>query len=368
MAGKAFNTRMRRRQRGAALLKRYEAESVLTIDKALEFVQTRAPAEQREAAQLLKDVAGRTRADTVKALQQLSVRGPLPPPQLRIMGGPTVANLPQRLRRPVSASPKSMAADLDETLAGLVKRRPATFGPLLKRLGSPSATELAALLQRPVMWGAVQGAGRRGQIRVLVGLLFQEMRKSAPEFAAAMVDADRTRHAFNKALRSRRVAGLPPREAEAAAQRFAAREEFGPPTYYDNVVDGNGKQLSDGMRVSWNADGRVLVTSVDEAKYGVGGPERAPAQQDDVLRRIKKHGVILGRDVVSPDRIDLPVRSGVPGVAAPELTAYYSDWPGGVQTTPGGYSMQTVVVPASGLPDLAAELLAAWDKQIKSQR
>jgi hypothetical protein len=358
----------RRRQRRAALVERYKAESALTFDKALSFVQTRAPAEQVAAAQVLKDVAGRIRSDTVKALEQRLLRAPMVPPPMRIAGGPAAASLPRRLRRPAYAPLPGMVADFEKTVASVVERQPAVFGPLLERLGSPSATQLAALFQRPAMWGALKKSGRLGQRNVLVGLLFQELRKSVPEFAAAMVDADRVRRSFNEALRTRRLAGLATREAEAAAQHFAAKEAFAPPIYYDNVVDGRCMQLSDGVRVSWNADGRVLVASIDEAKFGKGGPEAAPAQQAEVLRRIKKYGLVLGRDVVTPDRIDLPVRSGSPVPAKPRLTAYYSETAPDIQTVAGGYSMQTVVVPASGLPEFSAELLAAWDKRIKSPR
>jgi hypothetical protein len=364
MGSSVANARERRAQKRAVLLERYKQESVLTFDTALHVVLTTGPAEQRAAAQQLKDVARRVRTDTVKALEQRYLSAPLHPPPARIIGGPAAPNLPQHPRRPAYASPRGMVADFEATLAAVLKQQPATFGKLVVQLGAPSATNLAALLQRPAMWGVLEKAGQRGQSSVLVGLLFQEIRKSTPEFAAALADAERTRHAFNEARRSRRLAGLAPSEAEAAAQKFATGEQFGPAIYYDNALDGNKKQLSDGTRVSWSADGHLLVLSFDEVKGGRRGRDRAPGQQDEVIRRVKKSGMIVGEQFVPPDRIQFPGLSGSPDVPPARLAGYFEGPAGGVVITPAGYSMTTVGVPAPGLREFAEALLKAWNKRV----
>lgn len=359
----------RRRQKLLALVEDYKSQSALTIGTASEWVLAHSPAEQRAGAQLLAEVAGRVRTDTVKALEQRLLSAPLVPPPARLAGKQQTHSLPQRGRRPAYAAPAAMVADVEAALAEVRKQQPSQFSHVLEQLGSPSATEFAALFQRPALWGVLEKAGQGGQVNVLVGKLFEERRKSAPEFAAAERDADRVRRAVNDAIRKQRVHGSAAISTlDPGAAGPALREEFGPPVFYDNVLDGEGKQLSDGLRAAWNADQQILVMSFDEAKFGKRGQEQAPAQQDAVLRRVLERGMIVGRDSVPPERIHLAIHSGAPGARSTQLTAYFAGSASGFQITPSGYLLKVVGVPAHGLRDFAKAFLTAWNKRVMSRK
>jgi hypothetical protein len=368
MGTTAQNSRERRRQRRAELLERYKAESALTLDAARKFAATRPVAEQSTAIQMLTETAGKITTKTVKALEERILKGALPPPPARIAGGSPDHTLPQHPRRPGHGFSAGMVTDVEATLADVRKQQPVIFGKLLAQLGSPSAAEFAAMFLRPAMWGVPGKAGQRGQSSVLVGHLFQKICNLSPELAEAFQHADTTRHAFNETARRRRVAGLAPAEAQVAEHEFAKRDEFGPPTFYDKVRDGKGKEVTDGMHVSWNPDQEILITDAAEMKYGKRGSEEAPGQQDAALHRVKKLGLYLGTDFIPPDRIHLPILTGPLETRSTRLSGYFSGAAGGLQITPGGHVMKTVEIPAPGLRDFADALLKAWNSRVTTKK
>ncbi|MDQ0078563.1 hypothetical protein [Arthrobacter oryzae] len=358
--GSRSRDRAKRRQQKLIALTRYTQKSFLTLDDALEYVAKRSAAEQSNAIQALREAVGNKRASTIAALEERNLGSALHPPPATVLGRHASDSVKQQARRPAYASQPEMIAAIHDVVAEIRKQRP-EFEKLYQLLGSPSPTEIAALLQRPAMWAFPAEGREGGQANNLAGLLFQEARKLTPEFRAALSDGDRKRRAFNEALRRHLITPSSPGEA---AGRSVTPEEFGPPVYYDEVLDGDNKPLSDGVVGCWNAAGHVLLTNIDEAKSGLRGRHDAPEQQDRVLARIKQRGVVLGGLFVPPEKVHLPVHSGLSGAEVPLLTAYYEGAARGIEITPGRYLMRTVGVPVPGLMDFAVAFLKAWNQRV----
>jgi hypothetical protein len=208
----------------------------------------------------------------------------------------------------------------------------------------------------------VAGDRLAGQVATLAGQFLERLRKATAAFRNAPTQAAAVVEAHNAVARKRAVGSRVGKAREAAERQFRDREAFGSALFFENIVDVDGKLLSDGIHLAFNPSGRVLVTMIDEVKLkSVAGD--VLEQFDDVLARIKQRGMRVNGQYYPPDRIDLPV-APAPGPGRTGLVAYLEDARQRPVRTPNGYMLHVVPVASAEARDLARDVLIEWRRRL----
>jgi hypothetical protein len=305
----------------------------------------------------LEEVAGRTSATSSRALRTVPTSGVLPgPPQslVRKLGGAAAA---AGYERPfASALLKGVRQGLGKIVAAIGQK--ARYRSLFARLGNPTEGEWAAMLQRAIMWTPHAGDQLEGQVATLSGFLLERIRRSTTAFRSGGQAALKIVAEHNAQL----LGGLKGTAAELEARIAKALEAghkklFRDPAFFENMTDGDGKLLSDGMHLSFNDDGEVLISRLEEVKLESVAGDALPQLDEDFVR-LKTRGMILadGR-YFPPGKIRFP-RRGV------QLSAFIEEATSRAAKTPGGLSVAVEGVKADHLRELARELLLEWRKRL----
>jgi hypothetical protein len=129
------------------------------------------------------------------------------------------------------------------------------------------------------------------------------------------------------------------------------------------MVDGDGKLLTDRMRLAFNEEGEVLVVGWDEVKLESVGADALQQIDDDILRMQTRGITLADGSVFPPDRIQFPRRAGT-SATTPALSAYIESATAGPLLTPAGLPVTRVGVQADYLQEFARKVLVEYRKAL----
>jgi hypothetical protein len=312
------------------------------------------------AIEVLEQIAGQTSGTSRKALRTAATQGVLPGPPPALVRKLAGARVGAGYRQPLAtALLRGVRQGVGQVVAAVRKAKAARFDPLFGRLGNLSEDQWAAMLQKAIMWAPHTGDRLAGQVATLTGLLLERLRRSSAAFLAGGGEAASIVAEHNAGLLGKGLKGTAA-EVEALVAKEAAagnRKVFRGTDFFENMTDGDDKLLTDGMHLSFNADGEVLVPRIEEVKLASVGRDALP-QIDEDLVRLRTRGLKLadGR-YFPPERIRFPKRG-------PALSAYIEGAPGGGARTPRGHAVTVHGVRADHLRELARDLLVEWRKRL----
>jgi hypothetical protein len=350
------------------LRQRATAEWDSGIAASFRQLEREAPQEAAQAKVLLQQVAGRTSPSSAKAMKQLTLQGVLPglPPSLvEKLYGPGAS---KGYRRPLAgALASAIRGDLDEVIKSVVNKKPEMYVPLLQDLGQPDANQWAAWLQKAVMWAPKTGDRLAGQVATLSGQLFQRRRKATLTHRAADQESSKVVAAYNRTILERATRQPHGGKVEPLTRELRERLAFGEPRFHEGMTDGDNKELTDGMHLSFNRNGELLVARIEEDKLASVGADAIP-QIDADIDRIRKRGIRLadGR-YFPPEKVKLPV-SPTAGAQPTQLVAYVEGAKPREMLTPNGYRVTIVGVDSANDREFVRDLLIEWRRRLASTR
>ena len=312
---------------------------------------------------MFEEIAGRKKPTTKAATKQLMAEGVLPAPPLphaAARGG----GLAKGKRLLASALSSAIRRELGDVVQAVLKAKAAKYADLVKRLGDPDTNEWAAMLRKAITWAPRAGEGLAGQVRTLAGQLLERLRKDTSVFKGSAKEATAIVDAHNDLARKKLLGSKTGKAREAAEREFREKEAFGRPQFFEDVVDGDGKLLSDGMRLAFNPRGRVLLSMIDEVKLESVAQD-VFGQFDEVVSRVRQRGVRVHGEYIPPDRIDLPI-AATAGPGHTGLVAYLENAKQRPVRTPQGYTIRVVPVPSSLVREFAEDVLNEWRRSLAS--
>jgi hypothetical protein len=324
------------------------------------------PNEAAKVRTMFEEIAGRYKASTKAAKKQLITQGVLPAPPLPYTAARPAAGLGKGKKLLASALSSAIRRELTDVVDAVLRSKSAKYKDLVAALGNPDPNEWAAMLRKAITWAPAKGDRLAGQVRALAGQFLERLRKSTAVFRNAPKEAGAIVDAHNELARKRAVGSRVGKAREAAERQFHEREAFGRPQFLEDIVDGDGKLLSDGMRLAFNPRGRLLVSVIEEVKLESVAAD-VLEQFDDVLTRIKQRGMRVNGEYFPPDRIDLPV-AATPGSGRTGLVAYLENAKQRPIRTPKGYTLQVVPVPSAQAREFAQDVLNEWRRSLSTAK